>query len=161
MLGQSKSYLLSESEVFQINELLESHGREHLVNNTVSIYLKAEINGKMFTSTSYKRGKRQNNHTISFHDPALKFALIDMFLCANKHHLAAVTKLNTCKGISYQISPEVITEQSRNLLFENYFTYVHSTRTYIFTSQIVGKCINLSTETNYLLTEPVNHVEVE
>lgn len=125
----------------------------------MSIYLKAEINGEMFTSTSYKQGKWQNNHTISFNDLALKFALIDMFLCANKHHLAAVTKLNTCKGISYQISPEVITKQS--CIFKNYFTYVNSTHTYIFTFQIVGKCINLSTETNCLLTEPVNHVEVK
>ena len=161
MIGQCQSYTLSESEIMKINDFLESHGHEHLVSNVATIYLKANINGRIFTSTAYKRQKRQNNYTISFCDTTLEFAFIDKFLCINKLHVAVITKLTSHKGLSYKIPYEVITEESQNVLFEDYFTYTRSLQTYIFTHQIVDKCINLSTKTFHLLTHLVNNIEVE
>lgn len=161
MIGQSQSYTLSDSEILTINDFLESHGHEHLVSKAATMYLKAKINGRIFTCTTYKREKRQNNHTISFCDHTFGFALIDNFLCINKVHLAVITKVTSQKGLAYQIPYEVVTEESQNVLLEDYFTYTRSSRGYIFTHQIVDKCINLSTKLSLMLTRPVNSVEVE
>ena len=161
MIGQSQSYTLSDSEILKINDFLESHGHEPLESKSATIYLRAKIKERIFTCTTYKREKRQNNHTISFCDCTLGFALIDKFLCINKVHLAVITKLTSQKGLAYQIPYEVITEESQNVLFEDYFTYTTSSHGYIFTYQIVDKCINLSANASYLLTSPVNSVEIE
>ena len=163
MIGESKPYLLSSDEVSSINELLMSEGQPSLCNNNVTTYQKAKIKGKIFTSTKYTREKRQNNYTISFCNTAVSngFGKIEMFICAGNAQIAVVKNFIVQTGIPHNIPVEVITDKTKQLLFEDYFTCTEERTIYIFVHHIVDKCINLSTDFAQLITLPLNNIETE
>ena len=132
-----------------------------MLDRNVTLYQRANINGNYFTSTQYKRGKRQNNHTILVCYPSSCYGLIENFISASTFQLVKVTKVSIKKDIPYQVESGLITEESSLLLFEDYITFTKDTQIYVFAHHIIEKCINLTVGTSQLLTQRVNNIEIE
>ena len=162
MIGESKPYLLSNDEVSSINQLLMNEGQPTLSTNIVTSYYKAKIKGKVFTSVKYTRQKRQNNHTISFSNTTSNgYGNIELFMSAGNVQIVAVKKFITQLGIPHNLPAEIITAQTQNLLFEDYFTCTEECTVYLLLHHIVSKCINLSTNSTKLITFQLNSIETE
>ena len=160
-LGQGTSYFLEDIEFAGINKLLEDSTQPVLLNRNVTLYQRANIDGKYFTSMHYKREKRQNNYTVLIGNSSSCYGLIENFISASTYQLVTVRKLSIKKGIPHQVEPGLITSASSEILFEDYITYSTDTQIYIFPHCIVEKCINLTVENLQLLTHRVNTIENE
>ena len=127
-------------------------------------YYKAKVKGKLFTSLKYTREKRQNNHAISFSNTTTSngYGNIELFMSAGNVHIVDVKKFTTEVGIHYNVPVEkIITAQTQNVLFEDYFTCTEEYTIYILLNYIVSKCINLSTNSTELIILQINSIETE
>jgi len=161
MCGKGKVCSFNDEELNQINKLLTDCGFPLLSSDLVRIHTKAIINGKSYSARINKRAKKQNSFTVMISNDPMYYGLIERFLCVEGHCLAAITELNVHKGISHDISSDVITPESQCLLFEDYFTYEEKVVKYDFANRIMEKCVNLSNSHHKLFTKLVNSLEKE
>ena len=154
--------MLKDDEYTNINKLLEDCGYPILLGRNVTLYQRANINGNYFTSTHYKREKRQNNHTYNSSLLSIIVLWINrkIYICQYLSVSKSYKGIHQ-KGIPYQVESGLITEESSLLLFEDYITFTKDTQIYVFAHHIIEKCINLTVGTSQLLTQRVNNIEIE
>ena len=164
MVGSGTSYSLQDTEASRVNQILSSNGHSCLRSTCVRMYHKATVNGKVFFSKGYKRVTKRNSYTIMYLNLSMgtvQYGIIEKFIYADGHYLASIQEIMiVSKGPPQEFS-ESITANSRKLLFSDYSTFKYGDSNYIFVSQILEKCCNLSNGDWNVLTLPVNDVEVE
>ena len=165
MIGSGNEYSLQDEELQEINQLLSSINSPTLNCSVVRTYAKVKVDGNVFFSKSYKRVTKRNSYTISYLKPqsnSVYYGLIEYFLSANGHYLASIRTLEIIsRGPVQQFSEDIISNDSKKILFSDYLTFEHGSRAYIFVNQILRKCCNLSHSNWNVLTFLVNNVEFE
>jgi len=134
-----------------------------ITNIEARSYNKCIINRrKRICSRCYGNDKKRNNYTIAFeHDNLVKYAIIENFISIENYHLIFVTSLKILgKGPNRRFD-SYITDQTKEMLFEDYLTFEEDCRMVIFSNQIINLCCNLSNNSFNLITIPVNSTETE
>lgn len=165
-IGLGNAYSLKDEELEEINQILSSINSPCLNTSVnVRVYTKVKVDGKIFFSKKHKRVTKRNSYTISYLKPpsvCIYYGLIENFLSANGHYFAAIKTLEIMsKGPVQQFSEDIINNDSKNILFNDYLTFECGSCSYIFVNQILEKCCNISTSDWNVLTHLVNNVEFE
>ena len=165
MVGSGSMYSLQDKELQDVNQLLHSIKSPSLKSPIVRTYPKVKVNGNVFFSKNYKKVTKRNSYTISYLKPPSKsvyYGFIEDFLSVNGHYIASIKTLEIISRGPIQEFPEdIISSESKKILFSDYLTFEHKSRAYIFVNQILGKCCNLSYGDWNVLTFLVNNVELE
>ena len=167
LVGIAKVSTLCDHEIHQIDQLLISHGLQALSKPIDHIYIhhKAMINGKVYFSYGYKKVKKRNSFTVMFSkDSAVGYGMVEKFIqiSTNVSPLAVIKTLTTqITGPPHHLSDSVVTVDSRQFLFSDYLTFDEGAMTYIFATNIIQKCFNLTTDNWKVLTLPINDIENE
>ena len=164
LIGQGVSSSLSSDEVDTINKLFSLSGLPSIASYMVRVYLKAKVNGHIYSSKENKRALRQNSFTISFSSEPMcvNYGIIEKFLMVNGSPLAIITNLLVCShGPPHQFSPSTLTAETQKLIFDDYMQYNNGDKQCIFARQILSKLINLSNSDCNMLTAAINSSELE
>lgn len=164
MTGRGISSCLTDAEIYNINQLLDSRNYDPITSSSFRLYKKLSIRGNTFSSKANIRVKRRNSYTIAFSVPSSSsfcYGLVEHFLSFVDQKLALVTELNiVCQGLQNDFTTTV-TSRSRNYLFQDYLTYEEGEKKFIFADQIVHKCFNLTNNDWKVLSLAPNDIECE
>ena len=106
---------------------------------------KVKIDGNMFFSKNYKRVTKRNSYTISYSKPpsnCVYYGLIENFLSANGHYLAAIRTLEIIStGPIHPFSEDIIAIDSKKILFSDYLTFEYGSHAFILVNQILKNVV--------------------
>jgi len=164
MLGRGQLLSINANDLQAINNLLLTQNISPIENTQTSEFFRVKVKNNVFCTRHYKRMQKRDNSTVKFMENAPnyseRYGIIEKFLVVvHNYKLTIITNLKIVhKGVPFQESD--MTQQTAEILFEEYLTYEENHQTVIFIHQIVYVCCNLSQSGLKILTWFPNNIEI-